>query len=129
MRKNWKGALGVNSIRSADGNVANDPKGVQKKWRVYVEDLLNFENSNIFENTPAVLSPIEEVSVKKVSLALRCMKSGKASGLPEVTTEMFVIAGYQGTDMLCSVYLTTSRRMIHRQKSGLKALQSPYSKE
>ena len=32
------------------------------------------------------------------------MKSGKASGPSEVTSEMFVIAGEQGSDMLCSVF-------------------------
>ena len=32
------------------------------------------------------------------------MKSGKASGPSEVTSEMFVIAGDQGTEMLWSVF-------------------------
>ena len=40
-----------------------------------------------------ILGPIEIVTVQEVPFALRCMKSGKASGPLEVTSEMFVIAG------------------------------------
>ena len=37
------------------------------------------------------------------------MRSGKASGPSEVTSEMFLIAGEIGTDMLCSVFNTIMR--------------------
>ena len=104
MRKDQKDVLGTNFIRSVDGDVAVDPKKVQDRWRGYFEDLLNSENPNVLEDTPAVLGPIEEVSVQEVSLALRCMKSGKAAGPSEVTSEMFVIAGDQGSEMLCAVF-------------------------
>ena len=103
-KKDQKDVLGTSFTRSANGNVAFDPKDVQDRWRVDFEDLLNIENPNILENTPAVLVPIEEVIVQEESLALRCMKSGKASGPSEVTSEMFVISGDQDTDILCSVF-------------------------
>lgn len=104
MRKDRKDVLGTNFIRGANGNVATDPADVQDRWRGYFEDLLNVENPNLLEDTPAILGPIEEVSVQEVSLALRCMKRGKAAGPSEVTSEMFIIAGDQGTDMLCSLF-------------------------
>ena len=103
MRKDRKDVLGSNFIRSADGIVATDPTDVQDRWRGYFEDLLNVENPNVLENTPAVLGPMEEVSDREVSLALRCMKSGKAAGLSEVTFEMFVIAD-QGNEILRTVF-------------------------
>ena len=106
-RKDRKDVLRTNFIRRADGNVTIDPTDVHDRWSVYFEDLFNVENPNIVENTPAVLGPIEEVSVEEVLLALRCMKSGMASGPSEVTPVMFVIAGYLGTWMLCSVSTTS----------------------
>ena len=104
MRMDRKDVLGSNFIRSADGNVATDPTNVQDRWRGYFEDLLNAENPNALEDMPPVLGPVEEVSAQEVSLAVRGMKSGKAAGPSEVTSEMFVIAGEQGTEMLCSVF-------------------------
>ena len=90
MRKDLKDVQGTNFIRSVDANIAIKPNDVQHRWRGYFEEMLNVENLNVLENTPIVLGPIKKVSNQEVSLALRFMKSGNASGPSEVTTEMYV---------------------------------------
>ena len=104
MRKDQKDVLGSNFIRDAVGVIKVDPAQVQERWRCYFQELLNMENPNVIEEHPAVHGPIEAVTEHEVSLALQGMKSGKASGPSEVTTEMFKIAGVLGTAMLCSVF-------------------------
>ena len=104
MRKDQKDVLGTNFIRDSDGTIKLIPAQVQERWKGYFEELLNLENPNVLEDYPAVHGPIEEVTENEVSLALKCMKSGKAAGPSEVTAEMFKITGGLGTAMLCTVF-------------------------
>ena len=104
MRKDQKDVLGSNFIKDAGGATQVEPAHVQERWRHYFEELLNSENQNVLEAAPVVHGPIEVVKESEVSLALKCMKSGKASGPSEVISEMFKIAGDPGTSMLCSVF-------------------------
>ena len=104
MRKDQKDVLGSNFIRGADGAIEVDPVQVQERWRCYFDELLNMENPNVLEAPLPVLGPIQAVTEHEVSLALKCMKNGKASGPSEVTSEMFKFAGDLGTAMLCTVF-------------------------
>ena len=104
MRKDRKDVLGSNFFRDPDGNVKVDSVEVLDRWRGYFEDLLNAENPNVLEDTPAIHGPVEDVSEHEVVLALRGLKSGKAAGPSEVTSEMFSLAGETGTDILLSVF-------------------------
>ena len=92
-----------------------EPAEVQERWRGYFEDLLNRENQNKLEETPAVHGPLERVTKAEVSLALKHMKSGKASGPSEVISEMFKIAD-QGSATLCSVFNNIMRNDITPDK-------------
>ena len=71
---------------------------------------------------------MEELSAEEVSLALRCINIGKASGPSEVTYELFVIAGEQGSEKLCLVFNNILKMTLHL-KSGLKALHSAIYKK
>ena len=104
MRMDKKDILGSNFIRDPDGTIQVEPTAVQNRWRGYFDNLLNSENPNAIEDTPAVLGPVEDISMEEVVLALRSMKSGKASGPSEVTSDMFKLAGELGHNMLLSVF-------------------------
>ena len=104
MRMDKKDILGSNFIRDPDGTIQVEPTAVQNRWRGYFDNLLNSENPNAIEDTPAVLGPAEDISMEEVALALRSMKSGKASGPSEVTSDMFKLAGELGHNMLLSVF-------------------------
>ena len=104
MRKDQNDVLGSNFIRDDDGAIKMVPAEVQERWRCYFEELLNMENPNVLEAYPAVQGLIEAVTEHEVSLALKCMKDGKASGPSEVTSEMLKITGDPGSSMLCSVF-------------------------
>ena len=56
MRKDQKDVLGSSSnfIKDAGGTINVESAEVQERWRGYFEDLLNRENENILEETPAV---------------------------------------------------------------------------
>ena len=89
-------------------------------WRCYFEDVLNADNPNVLEDTPAIHRPVEDISMHEVVLALRGLKSGKAAGSSKVTFEMFSLAGVTGTDILLYVFrniLCTTTRPLG---NGLK---------
>ena len=115
MRKDLKDVLDPNFIKVAGDTIKVEPAEVQERWRGYFEDPLNRENQNILEETPAVHGPLERVTKAEVSLALKRMKSGKASGPSEVISEMFKIAD-QGSAMLCSVFNNIMRNDITPDK-------------
>ena len=117
MRKDQKDVLGSSSnyITDAGGTINVESAEVQGRWRGYFEDLLNRENENILEETPAVHGPLETITKTEVSLALKCMKSGKASGPSEVISEMFKIAD-QVSAMLCLVFNNILRNIINPDK-------------
>ena len=56
---------------------------------------------------------MEDISKQEVVLALRGLKSRKAAGPSEVTSEMFSLAGATGTDILLSVF----RNMLRNDSS------------
>ena len=114
MRKDQKDLLGFNFIKDAGGTIKVEPAEVQERWRGYFEDLLNRENQNILEEIPAVYGPLR-VMKAEVSLALKRMKRGKASGSSEFISEMFKIAD-QGSAMLCSVFNNIMRNDITPDK-------------
>ena len=66
--------------------------------------MLNEENTHVLEDAPAVQGPVEDISKEEVIWAVKSLKSGKAAGPSEATTEMFLSAGENGVCMLLSVF-------------------------
>ena len=65
---------------------------------------MNDENDNLLETIDKVEGPISEVTEAEVVQALSVMKSGKAAGPSEVTTEMLKLAGESGLEQLTEVF-------------------------
>ena len=109
MKRDKKDVLGANFIRDRQGNIMVEGNDVLYRWREYFDGLLNEENPSTCEEIPAVEGPMEDITRDEVQTAMRKLKSGKAAGPSEVTSEMFTMAGNIGTDILLEVFRNVVR--------------------
>ena len=93
--------VGVNCLKSEDGKVLIDPSDVEKRWREYMQKLLNVENDwdGVLE-ADVMEGPCELISEVEVKEAIKNMKVGKAGGPSEVVGEMLKAAGKNGVSMM-----------------------------
>ena len=109
MKKDKKDVLGANFVRDGQGNIMVEGDEVVCRWKEYFDGLLNEENPSTREEIPAVEGPLENITRDEVQTAMRKLKSGKAAGPSEVTSEMFTMAGDIGTDILLEVFRNAVR--------------------
>ena len=65
-----------------------------KIWKEHMEKIMNEENEwDYMVETNAVEGPVEKVAGNEIVEAMRKMKSGKATGLSEVSVEMIFASG------------------------------------
>ena len=104
MRRDKKDVTGSNFIKDVDGSIKVDGAEAAMRWGRYFDELLNGENDNVLETVEKVEGPINEVTMAEVKQALSAMKSSKAAGPSEVTSEMLKLAGESGLEQLTEVF-------------------------
>jgi len=84
-------------IRDRHGNILFEAEAIAKRWTEYVEELFNADRNECpiqsFLQGPDILK-------EEVESALQSMKTGKASGVDKVSTEMLKALGSFGLSLL-----------------------------
>ena len=89
--------IGINCLRNKDGSVVVDPESVKKKWKEYMKQLMNVENTwNGAVEADLIEVPIECITEMEVENALSAIKLGKALGPKGVSSKMLFAAGRKG---------------------------------
>ena len=104
MVKERQDVVGVNCLKTDDGNVIVEPEMVKKRWREYTERLMNVENDwdGVME-ADMVEGPRERITEEEVKRTIRQMKIGKAAGPSGVVSEMLRAAGQAGIESMTSI--------------------------
>ena len=106
MAKERRDVIGVNCLKKENGKVIVKPNEVKERWRLYMEKLLNTENS--WDETleeERVEGPPEKITTEEVKEAIDHLKNGKASGPTGVVGEMLKAGGRKvvnGLTELCN---------------------------
>ena len=90
--------------KSSDGILVTNPEGIKKRWKEYFETLLNEENpfDGEIPLNPKILEDVEMLS-EEVEKALKKMKSGKAVGPDEISTDILKVLGRPGVTWVTRV--------------------------
>lgn len=85
-------------VKGLDGTLITSPEGIKNRWKEYFETLLNEVNpfDGILPLDPEILGNEDIVSEEEVEQALKKMKSGKAVGPDQISTDMFKVLGKPG---------------------------------
>ena len=113
LKNEKKDIVGSNFIKDVDGSIKVNGKEAANRWRDYFRELLNVENSNLIEEEYAVQGPLPQVQREELETALAGMKSGKAAGPSEVTSDMLRLAGDTGKEMLLEIF----QKILREEKS------------
>ena len=99
-----KDIIDTKYLKSENGEVLTEPHAVNRRWRHYMEKLLNVENDwdRILE-ADIVEGPCELISEMEVEEAIRSMKVGKAAGPSEIVVEMLKAAGNKGFKIMTKI--------------------------
>ena len=82
LKREGKDVRGGRCMKGRDGKLRFSEEDRGKIWKEYMEDLMNKENDwDQDVKSEVIEGPIERISQAEVSLALKGMKSRKASGL------------------------------------------------
>ena len=104
MAKERQDVVGVNCMKDESGNIVVQPEMMKKRWREYMEQLLNVENEwdgNV--ECGVVEGPREHVTEMEVEKAIGKMKSGKAGGPTELVGEIIRAAGQLGVKKMTEI--------------------------
>ena len=105
----------VRVIKDENGNVMVNSEAVLKRWKEYIEKLMNEENNREprTEEPEVVNEEVICVSREEVKNALRRMKKGKAVELDELPVEVWKCKGKMGIKFLTRLFnrLSMSERM------------------
>ena len=82
-----KSHQGTGCIKSRDGNILFEQEEIQKRWVEYIDELYD-DNRGQQQSVYGRLGEGREILQEVVKHAIRQMKSGKAAGIDEITTEM-----------------------------------------
>ena len=101
MASERRDVVGANCLKSEGGEILFDDEKVRKRWKEYMEKLLNVENDwdGVVESE-AVLSCAELICEKEILEAIQAMKSGKSGGPTGVVAELLKAAGKKGVRMM-----------------------------
>ena len=96
----------VRVIKDENGNVMVNSEAVLKRWKEYLEKLMNEENNRDprTEEAEVVNEEVNCVSREEVKNALRSMKKGKAVGPDELPVEAWKCIGKMGIKFLTRLF-------------------------
>ncbi|KAK3545113.1 hypothetical protein QTP70_000833 [Hemibagrus guttatus] len=85
----------VRVIKDRDGRVLTSEESVQRRWKEYLEQLLNKENlrENRVEEVNSVEQKVDKIRKDEVRKALKRMKCGKAVGPDDIPVEVWKCLG------------------------------------
>ena len=88
-------------MKGINGRFVFIKKDRKRLWKEHMEKTMNKENAwNQKTENNIVEALVKEVSSEKITIAIKKMKLGKASGLSEVSMEMMNANGKVGIDMI-----------------------------
>ncbi|KAK3566670.1 hypothetical protein QTP86_002847 [Hemibagrus guttatus] len=96
----------VRVIKDRDGRVLTSEESVQRRWKEYLEQLLNKENlrENRVEEVNSVEQKVDKIRKDEVRKALKRMKSGKAVGPDDIPVEVWKCLGEAAVEFLTSLF-------------------------
>ncbi|MBN3324175.1 CFDP2 protein, partial [Atractosteus spatula] len=99
--KQKKDIIRVAVLKDGEGRVLIKEEQIKQRWLEYFKNLLNVENEreNLVE-ADVVCGPIQEISVKEVTEAIKEMKVGKATGPSGIAAEHFKNLDEEGIQWL-----------------------------
>jgi exonuclease III len=94
---NKKGNATAGCIKNKDGNILFETEAIVNRWTEYVEELFDDKRGDnpirSFLKGPSILK-------SEVEKGLKCMSTGKACGIDNISTEMLIALGDFGTTVL-----------------------------
>ena len=101
MKNEGKDLEGGRCLRGGDGRLDFIEKDMAKIWKEHMEKIMNEENEwDRMVETDVVERPVEKVGRDEIVEAMQRMKSGKATGISEISVEMIVASGKIGVTMM-----------------------------
>ena len=96
----------VTVIKDENGNVMVNSEAVLKRWKEYIEKLMNEENNREprTEKPEVVNEEVNCVSREEVKNALKRMKKGKAVGPDELPVKLWMFMGEMGITFLTRLF-------------------------
>ncbi|KAK3538419.1 hypothetical protein QTP86_001765 [Hemibagrus guttatus] len=96
----------VRVIKDRDGRVLTSEESVQRRWKEYVEELMNEENEREkrVEGVNSVEQKVDKIRKDEVRKALKRMKSGKAVGPDDIPVEVWKCLGEAAVEFLASLF-------------------------
>ena len=80
-------------VGNPNGDVVGEPESEKKKWKEYIERLMNVENTwDGIVKVDVIAGPIECITEMEVKNALSAMKRGKAPNATGASCEMSLAA-------------------------------------
>ena len=89
MVRNNKENIGGRCLKNDDGKIISGEENLKKRWKEYMEKLLNEENEwDELVDADKIEGPEIEISKDEVRKAIKKMKNGKAGGPSEFVADM-----------------------------------------
>ena len=113
MAREGRDVISVCCMKNDVGNVVSDADGMKNIWRKYMEKLLNVENDWDGEvDCPEVMGPHCLISEEEVTVAIKGLKIGKATGPTGVVSETMKASGGFGTRWMTDSLNRLSKKAV-----------------
>ncbi|KAK3574862.1 hypothetical protein QTP86_018329 [Hemibagrus guttatus] len=113
----------VTVIKNRDGRVITSEESVQRRWKKYLEELMNEENEREkrVKGVNSVEQKVDKIRKDEVRKALKRMKSGKAVGPDDILVEVWKCLGEAEVELLTSLFnrVLESERMPEEWRSSV----------
>ncbi|KAK3525767.1 hypothetical protein QTP70_007530 [Hemibagrus guttatus] len=114
----------VRVIKDRDGRMLTSEDSVQRRWKEYIEELMNEENEREkkrVEGVNSVEQKVDKIRKDEVRKALKRMKSGKAVAPDDIPVEVWKCLGQAAEEFLTSLFnrVLESERMPEKWRSVL----------
>ncbi|KAK3528423.1 hypothetical protein QTP86_034243 [Hemibagrus guttatus] len=96
----------VRVIKDRDGRVLTSEESVRRRWKEYIEELMNEENEREkrVEGVNSVEQKVDKIRKDEVRKTLKRMKSGKAVGPDDIPVEVWKCLGEAAVEFLTSLF-------------------------
>jgi hypothetical protein len=102
--KDKKDVVGNGCVRDRSGKLCMGERERAKVWKEHMERVMNAENEwDGVVDVDVVHGPIDRVTMKEVMTAIKAMKLGKATGVPEVAAEHIAASGMVGIEVITKI--------------------------